>query len=450
LETGEDMKVDVIEQEDKKKKLTFEIPQDVISEELGKIYREINSTAKIKGFRPGKVPKAILKRFFWNRIESEVIQKLVPSYYSKAISEANLQPIGEPKFDDLFVEEGKSLSVGVTLEVKPVIEPKDYTNIEVKWQKTEATDEDVILMLTNLQEKNAQFEVVEDRPVQEGDIVFLDYEGTVDGKPIDKKKKEDLQIEIDSKGEKGDFAKALIGLRKGETKRIALTFSENFPKKELCGKACVLDVIIKEIKEKKIPVLDDEFARDLGEYDDLESLKKEIREKIQASLDSQAENIAKEGLINSLIERNPFDPPEAMIESRIDDIIAGIENQLRLGGNYVNTGKWDRDKAREELRPKAKKDVHLALIQEGIANKEGLKISEEEIEKQIEILSLQTKQDFDELKNRAKTEGSWDKIRASLLMDKAMDFVMDKAIRIEVQEGADENIREENIKKDST
>jgi trigger factor len=450
METGEDMKVDVIEQEDKKKKLTFEIPQDVITEELGKIYREINSTAKIKGFRPGKVPKAILKRFFWARIESEVIQNLVPSYYRQAISEANLDPIGEPKFDDFFVEEGKPLSVGVTLEVKPVIEPKDYTNIEIKWQKNKAMDEDVLVMLTNLQEKNAQFEVVEDRPVQEGDIVFLDYEGTVDGKPIDKKKNEDVQIEINSKDEKSDFVKALIGLSKGETKRIDVTIPENFSHKELSGKACELNVIIKEIKEKKIPALDDEFARDLGEYDDLESLKKEIREKIQSSMDSQAENIAKEKLINTLIERNPFDPPESMIESRIDDIIAGIENQLRLGGNYLNTDKWDRDKVREELRSRAKKDVHLALIQEGIARKEGLNISEEEIEKQIELLSLQTKQDFDELKNRAKTEGSWDKIRTSLLMDKAMDFVMNKAIRIEVQEGADENIREENIKNDST
>ncbi|MGA1864123.1 MAG: trigger factor, partial [bacterium] len=363
------MKVDVIEQEDKKKKLTFEIPQDVISEELGKVYREINSTAKIKGFRPGKVPKAILKRFFWNRIESEVLQKLLPSYYNKAISEADLQPIGEPKFDDIFVEEGKPLTVGVIVEVKPVIDPKDYTNIEIKWKKPEATDEDVILMLKNLQEKNAQFEVVEDRPVQEGDIVFFNYEGTVDGKPIQRKKKDDLQIEINSKDEKNGFVKALIGLKKGETKKIDLIIPENFPNKELSGKGCILDVIIKEIKEKKIPVLDDEFARDLGEYDNLESLKKEIREKIQTSLDNQAENIAKEELINVLIEKNPFDPPESMIESRIDDIINGIENQLRLGGSYVNTDKWDRDKAREELRPKAKKDVHLALIQEGVARK---------------------------------------------------------------------------------
>ncbi len=444
------MKVEVIEQQDKKK-LTFEIPQDVITEELGKIYREINSTAKIKGFRPGKVPRSIIKRFFWSRIESEVIQNLVPSYYRQAISEANLEPIGDPTFDDFFLEEGKPLSVGVTLEVKPVIEPKDYTNIEIKWQKTEATDEDVHVMLTNLQEKNAQFEVVEDRPVQEGDIVFLDYKGTMDGKPINKKTNEDIQIEINSKDDKGEFAKALLGLTKGETKRIALTLPENFPRKELIGKSCILDVTIKEIKEKKIPPLDDEFARDLGEYDDLESLKKEIREKIQSSLDRQAEDNAKDQLINTLIERNPFDPPGPMIESRLDDIISGIENQLRLGGsNYLNSDKWDREKVREELRSKAKRDVHIALIQEGIARKEGLSVSEEEIEKQIELISLQAKQDFNELKNKAKTEGSWDKIRKSLLMDKAMDFVMEKAVRIEMQEGADENIRQENLKNNST
>ena len=439
------MKFELTEQQDQKKRLEFEIPEDVVTNELTKIYRQISTTAKVKGFRPGKVPKSIIKRFFWSQIESEVIKNLVPTYYQQAISEAALEPIGEPVFDDFFLEEGKALTVGVTLEVKPVLEPRDYTNIEVKWPKPGASDKDVADMLARLQEKNAQFEVVEGRPAREGDIVVLGYAGTAENRPIDPRRTEDLQIEIKSGEEQNDLIKAVIGMSKNETKRIDLVLPKDFPQKELREKHTQLEVVLKEIKGKKLPNLDDEFARDLGEYDDLEALKKEIRQQIQSSLDKQAENVAREEIGNILIERNPFQPPESMIEERLDSMISGIENQLRLGGGHLNTQNWDRGKFREELRPKARRDVHLGLIQEGIARKESLNVPEEEIEQQIELLSLQTRQDFNELKDRAKTNGTWERIRISLLADKAMDFVMDKAVRIEVPEEADKNIKNENI-----
>ncbi|MGA1843720.1 MAG: trigger factor [bacterium] len=429
------MKVAVTDQQDQKKRLEFEIPQDIISKELDKVYRQFNSTAKIKGFRPGKVPKAILKRFYWTQIESEVIQSLVPTYYREAIVESSLEPIGEPQFDEFFVEEGKPLTVGVTLEVKPFIEPKDYTKIEVKWGKPQATDADVEDMLARLREKNANIEVVEGRPVEAGDIVLFSYSGTVSGVPLDKKK-EDGEVEADGRN---DFTKALIGMRKGDTKRMEMTLPENFPNPALQGKEAILDVTVKEIKKKHLPALDDEFARDLGEYDDLESLKKEVREQIQASLDRQAENIARGELVEVLLERNPFEPPESMVETRLDEMIAHIEDQLRMGGG---AGNWDRAKVRDELRPKAKKDVHLSLVQEGIARKEGLNVPEGEIERQIEILSLQTRQDFESLKNKAKMNGTWDRIRAGLLREKAMDVVVENAVRIEIPERADEDNRQ--------
>jgi len=428
------MKVAVTDQQDQKKRLEFEIPQDVILKELDKVYRQFNSTAKIKGFRPGKVPKAILKRFYWTQIESEVIQSLMPTYYREAIIESALEPIGEPQFDELLVEEGKPLAVGVTLDVKPFIEPGDYANIEVKWRRPQATDADVEDMLAKLRENNAQIDVVEDRPVEKGDIVFFSYSGTVAGMPPDKKKKGDGEIEIDGKG---DFTKALIGVKKGDTKRIEMTLPGNFPNAALQGKEAILDVTVKEIKEKHLPDLDDEFARDLGEYDDLESLKREIREQIQTSFDRQAENAARGELTDVLLERNPFEPPESMVETRLDEMIAHIEDQLRMGGGAA--GDWDRAKVREELRPKAKRDVRLSLVQEGIARKAGLNVPEGEIERQIEILSLQAKQDFESLKNRAKTNGTWDRIRAGLLREKAMDVVVQSAVRIEIPERSDEN-----------
>ncbi|MGA1796957.1 MAG: trigger factor [bacterium] len=430
------MKVSVTDQQDQKKRLEFEIPQDIISKELDKVYRQFNSSAKIKGFRPGKVPKAILKRFYWTQIESEVIQGLVPTYYREAIVESALEPVGEPHFDEFFVEEGRPLTVGVTIEVKPLIEPRDYTKIEVKWRKPQATDADVEDMLARLRAKNANIEVVEDRPVEAGDIVLFSYSGTVSGTPLDTKKRQDGEIEVNGTN---DFTKALIGVARGDTKRMEMTLPEDFPNPALQGKKAILDVTVREIKTKHLPALDDEFARDLGEYDDLESLKKEVREQIQASLDRQAENAARGDLVEVLLERNPFEPPESMVETRLDEMIAHIEDQLRMGGG---AGNWDRAKVREELRPKAKKDVHLSLVQEGIARKEGLNVPEGEIEHQIEILSLQTRQDFESLKNKAKMNGTWDRIRAGLLREKAMDVVVESAVRSEIPERADEDNRQ--------
>jgi trigger factor len=443
------MKVEVTDQEGQKKRLEFEIPQDVVTDELGKVYRQINATAKLKGFRPGKIPRAIIKRFFWPQIEAEVIQKLIPIYYRQAISEAALEPVGEPAFDDFFLEEGKPLPIRVTLEVKPVLEPKDYIGIEVNWQKPEAKDEDVADMLARLQEKNAQFEVAGNRPVQEGDVIVLAYDGTMDGSPIDKKRSEDLQLEIRGGDEKNDFTNALVGLSKGEAKKIEVTLPEDFPQKEMRGKKAILDVTIKEIKEKRLPPLDDEFARDLGDYDDLDALKKQIRNQIQTSLDRQAENIAREEAVNILMTKNPFEPSETMIESRLNEMIASLEHQIRLDDEDGNRVDWDSEKFREEFRPKAEKDVHLSLILEGIARKEGLSVSEGEIEHQIELLSLQTKQDYEDLKNKAKINGTWDRVRASFLRNKAMDFVMEKATRREVPEVADETNIDKNTNSDS-
>ncbi|MBN2373070.1 trigger factor [bacterium] len=428
------MKLEITDQEGLKKRLGFEIPQDIVTKEIAKVYNQLSSTARLKGFRPGRVPPNIFKKVFWPQIKSGVIKNLLPEYYRQAIDEAGLEPIGDPKLGDFSLEEGKPLFVTVDLDVKPAIEPSDYTGIDVEWQKVQATDEDVAETLARLQENNAQFEVVEDRAVKAEDAVVLDCKGTLKTGSKDMMEKRNILFYIKGGDGIDDFTNALIGMNKGETKRIDAVLPEGFPDKDSGGEKAILDVTIKEIKEKSLPSLDDEFARDIGEFGNLAELKEGIKGQIQSSLERQAENLARERIIKALLEKNPFEPPDIMVESRIDEMIAEIEDQLRSGDSGFDADKWDRIRIRDKLRPQGKRDVHLSLILEGIAKKEGLSASEDEIERELGRLTYKAGHDFEEIKNRAKENGTWGIIRNSILIDKAMKFVLEKANRIEIHE----------------
>ncbi len=435
------MKVDISDLDVLKKRVDFEIPQEVISDEITKICRNISSTKQIKGFRPGRVPKDIVKRLFWTKIKADVINKLVPEYYDKVLEETGLNPISKPEFGDFDLEDGKPLLVKVTLGVKPLIEPKDYLGLEVEWKKAEAAEEDIEKMLKNLQEKNAQFEVVEDRPVKKGDMVIIDYAGTIkiEGKEEDKNeaKEEDraedknILIQIEDKDEINDFSMSLLGMNKDESKKIEALLPEDFPLENLRGKNVELDVTVKEIKGKKLPSLDDEFAKDIGNYDSLDELKKFLRAQLDNSLEISSKNLAQNSIIEKLLDKNPYDPPEILIEERRKELLAETENRIRQKGSVIDNN-YELEKAKfiqEDLTPMAKKDVQLSIILESVAKKEGLRVLDYEIDHQIKLIALQTNQKFEDLKETIKESGKWNNIRTSILVNKAMNLIMEKAVK---------------------
>lgn len=428
------MKVDVTDIEMLMKRIEFDIPQDIVEKEVGKIYHKLNTSKQVKGFRRGKVPNSILKRLFWTEIENEVVNTIVPDFYYTAIQETGFDVIGKPMFEDVKIEDGKALHVSAKVTLKPSIKAKNYKGINVELIEKDVTEEDVNKLLRSLQEKNAQYEIVEKGPVKEGDIVIVDLEGRYkeDASLTDVTYK-DILIQIPGGDKPDDILNPLLDKNKGDVVKIKGEFPDNFQVMELREKDADLDVTIKEVKEKILPELDDEFAKDLGEYETLEELKNKLRETLKESLENQINSSIKEQAVSALIKENPFDPPDVMVNERLDEMLDDVENRIRLGGGSPENINWNREKVRERFRPEAIKYVQMSLILESVAREEAMEVSEEELDKELMLLANQAKKDFQELKETAQKNGTLNFIKNNLLTNKAMDFVVENTIKVNLK-----------------
>jgi len=265
-----------------KKKISVEIPIEQVTGEVESLYREVGKQAKIKGFRPGKIPRDILERYFKDYVKAEAIQKLIQETYPAALSEKDLHPVSPPVIDPGDLEKGKPFNYSATIEVKPEIKIDGYIGLNIEGKKESAKDEEVEGRLKGLQDLHAQLKTVtEPRAVRSGDHVLIDYTAMMDNKPSEEGKATDFNVEVGA----GRFIPALeekmIGLNPDEEKEIAVPFPEDYGYKKWAGKTVSFLVKVKEVKEKILPLLDDEFAKDLGDYSSLEDLKTKLKEGIE-------------------------------------------------------------------------------------------------------------------------------------------------------------------------
>src|SRR4030043_1038331 len=307
------MNVTVEEISSIKKKISVEIHVDQVTKEVESFYQQVGKQAKIKGFRPGKIPRDILERHFKDYVKSEVIQKLTQESYPAALSEKELQPVSPPVIDPGELESGKPFQYSATVEVKPEIKIEGYIGLNIEGKKESAKEEEVEERLKGLQNLNAQLTTVPElRLVQSGDHVIIDYEARMDNKPLEEGKAVDFTIEVGS----GRFIPALeekmIGLRPEEEKEIEIPFPEDYGYKKWAGKTVSFFVKVKEIKEKVLPPLDEEFAKDLGDYSSLFGLKAKLKEEIEKEKELILDRQLKDQMIEQLIQANSFEIPESM------------------------------------------------------------------------------------------------------------------------------------------
>ena len=270
------MKASVEEISAIKRKISVEIPEDQVVKEVDSLYKDLGQKAKIKGFRPGKVPRNILERYFKDYVKAEVIQKLIEESYPKALSETELQPVSPPAIDPGEFEGGKPFQYSAVIEIKPDFKPEGYTGLNIEGKKEEVKDEEVEQRLKALQNLHANLNTIsEARPIQTGDYVIVDYEAKVEGKPLEGGKAIDFTVEVGSGQFIPTFEEKLIGLRLEEEKEIEVSFPADYGYQKWAGKTISFHVKIKEIKAKILPPLDDEFAKDLG-YSSLEELRSQI------------------------------------------------------------------------------------------------------------------------------------------------------------------------------
>jgi trigger factor len=422
------MDVNIEEISSIKKKLNIEIPVDQVTKEVDSFYGELRKKAKIKGFRPGKVPRNILERHFKDYAKAEVIQKLIQDTYPTALSEINLHPVSPPVIDPGELENGKSFQYTAIIEIKPEIKMEGYLGLRIEGKKEGVKDEEVGERLRNLQNLHANLKTIsEARPIQTGDYVILDYEAKKDGKSLEEGKAIDFSVEVGG----GQFIPALeeklIGLRPEEEKEIEVSLPEDYGYQKWAGKTISFHVKIKEIKEKILPPLDDEFAKDLGDYSSLETLKAKLKEEIEKEKELLLDRQLKDQVVDQLLQANSFEVPESMVDEQAKNLVSNTKLRLAAQGLALKNLSVSEEKLQEDYREMAKRQVRTFLILEKIASQEGISVTDDETEGRLKEIADRTHQKLDVVKRYYEKNGLIPELKAGVMTDKTLDFLLQKA-----------------------
>jgi trigger factor len=422
------MKANVEEISSIKKKVSIEISEDQVNKEVESFYKDLGKKAKIKGFRPGKVPRDILERYFKDYVKAEVIQKLIEETYPQALSETDLHPVSPPVIDPGGFEDGKPFQYSAMIEVKPDIQLEEYTGLKIEGKKEEVKDEEVEERLKALQNLHANLKTIsEARPIQTGDYVIVDYEARLGGKPLEGGKAIDFTVEVGSGQFIPAFEEKLIGLKPEEEKEIEVSFPEDYGYQKWAGKTISFHVKIKEIKEKILPPLDDEFAKDLGDYSSFEELKVKLKGEIEKEKELALERQLKDQVVDQLLEINPFDVPESLVGEQAKAMVSDTKLRLAAQGVALKKLGVSEEKLQEDYKAMAQKQVRTFLILEKIAGAEGIAVTDEEADDRLREMSEKMHQKFDVVKRYYEKNGLLPEVKAGIIRDKTLNFLLEKA-----------------------
>lgn len=428
------MKIEIEEISPIEKKFTVTLPKELVTSELDSAYEDLRKKAKIKGFRQGKVPRGILERYYKRDVEGEVVIKLVNDSYFKMLEEKNITPVSQPIIDDKGLEKGKEFTYSAKVEVRPEIDVKGYIGIELEKGKLNISKEDIDKKLADLQRSNAQLrEVDESRPIKFGDFAVIDYEGFLDAEAIDGEKVTDHLLEVGSGSFSPDFEEQLSGLKKGDERDIQITLPEEYNKKDLAGKEVTFKVKIKGIKEKILPELNDDFAKDLGEFETLEKLKQKIRENSEKLDKIRIEANLRDQLLNKLVETNAFEVPPSLVNQHLQDKIKETHMRLALQGLSMEQVGISIDSIKESYKDQAEKEVKASFLLEEIAKKESIQVDEKYIEDKILEIAENSGHNIEAVRNHYKEDEARERLKTGLKTEKTLDFIIEKANIKEVE-----------------
>ena len=413
--------------ENNKFELSFTIDKESFENAINAVYRKNVKNMNIPGFRRGKAPRNMIEKLYGKGVFYEdAINELLPDAYADAIKAAGIDPVSRPEFDIESVEDG--VTVKATVYVKPEVAIKDYLGIKANKYVAPVSDEEVDAEITRVRERNAREIEITDRAAQNGDKVIIDFDGYVDGVAFDGGKSEKYNLKLGSGQFIPGFEDQIVGHNIGDRFDVNVEFPAEYHAADLAGKPAVFKVVLHEIKFDELPALDDEFAKDVSEFDTLDEYKADIKAKIVERNEKQAENAFEEQIIAALIERLEADIPEAMFENETENFVRDYDSRLRMQGLDLNTyfkyTGLDLATLREQFRPQAERQVKTRLALEKIVELEKLTASEEEIEKEYENLVMAYGMEIEKIKATVDSEA----IAADLCVKKAVDLVKEKAV----------------------
>ncbi len=375
-------------------KFEVKVEAEKFTAALNKAYNKNKNRFSVPGFRKGKVPMAMVKKHYGIEVLFEdAINTVINETYPKLIEENNLRPVDFPKVDVLEVGEGKDLVYTAEVTLYPEIELGEYKGLNVEKKEAVVEDSEIEAQLKNMQQQNARIETKEDGAIEKGDIAVIDFKGFIDGVAFEGGEGHDYSLEIGSGSFIDNFEDQLIGLSVEEEKEVKVTFPENYGREELNGKEATFEVKVKEIKVKELPKLDDEFAKEVSEFNTLDELKADIKGKIEETKKASLEREYEDALITAVIENSKMEVPEVMVEKEIDNMVRDLENRLKYQGlsleQYMQFTGSTEEKMRAYMKENADKKVKADLVLEAIAKAEKIEATEEEVkEKATEIAKM--------------------------------------------------------------
>ncbi len=410
-------------------KLTFNVPAEQFDEGMKKVYAKTAKYFNIPGFRKGKAPMTLVERTYGPQIFYEdTFNEIVPEIFEKEISENNLEVVSKPEIDIVQMGKSQELIFTAVVQVKPEVKLGKYKGIALEKVEYNVTDEDIEHELGHMADKNSRLVTVENEPVAEKDIAVIDFEGFVDGVPFEGGKAENHELEIGSKTFIPGFEDQVIGMKVDEEKDINVKFPEEYFSAELAGKDAVFKVKVHEIKRKELPTLDDEFAKDVSEFDTIAELKNSIKEKLETGNANKAKYETEENAIQKVCDATEIDIPSGMVDTEIDNMLKDIETRLSYQGlnmkQYLQMiGKTEED-MRKEYEEQAKKSVKSRLVLDAIVNAEKLEATDEEVAEKVKEMAENYGRKAEDLMNN---EHLINYIKDSMKAEKAIKFVVENA-----------------------
>jgi trigger factor len=422
------MKVSVEQIGEITSRVKVELPEEAVSRQLKKAYNRLNRSAKVRGFRPGKVPLTILKRHYGDQVNQEVGLELVNDTLMEAVEKTGMEVVSQSDLDREPLQEGEPFRYSFVVEVKPQVHAQNYKDIPAKRAPVEVTDEEVGAELALRRQENFHLKSLEEpRPIQQGDHAVLDFKTFVDGKPVPDGEARGFHLEVGSNRFHPHFENELLGASKGEEKEIQVSFPPDYGNKNLAGKKATFRVAVKDIKEKVLPELNDEFAKNLGKFESLEDLRAAVRQELESSKRKRRDDEVWVQISDELLKRNPFEVPKGMVEQELQRMLDTIRFRLSSQNLTLEQAGMDEETFRERNRQLAEKRVRTSILLEKVSHQEGLKISDEELEQALHSSAEKMNQPFDKVRDFYLKNKMLDSYRHQLLEEKVINFLQDQA-----------------------
>jgi len=420
-----------------KREIQVEIPVEEVTRQTDSLIQKYQKVARIPGFRRGHVPASIIRQRFSEEIKTDMVEALIPRFFKQEAERLSLHPVSQPRVTDLHLHEGEPLRFKAAFEVLPEIKLEGYKELRAEKPEIAVSEADVEQALTDLRERHASFNPVEGRALADGDFaqVSLDGHPKAEQKSGEEKPDEgqpvhmdEVLVEIAGGNTMPEFTEHLRGTSAGDERTFDVHYPEDTQDKRLAGKTFSYAVKVQSIKQKSLPELNDEFARQLGEFQTVDDVRKVIREQIESERKHQAEHDAKEKLVGELIQRNDFEVPDSLIEQQIDiRLERGLRALAAQGLTAEQMKKMDLQRLRAGQREQAIHDVKAALLLERVAEEENVQVSDEELNRELEALAKQSKQTSEAVRARLTRDGGLDRIRTRIRNEKTLEFLYNQS-----------------------